>query len=118
MTSRADSRMRPMAAMRPPVTPTSPRYRGCPAPSTTQPSGRRKERRRRRPANSQGKEIRDGLLDVRPLHLATTMLLPPGVGGLDSHQVGSEQGRVGFEKLVCSPPVRLVGEPEKCDGGV
>ena len=37
MTSRADSRMRPMATIRPAITPTSPRYRGSPDPSTTQP---------------------------------------------------------------------------------
>ncbi len=37
ITSRADSRMRPMVAMRPPDTPTSARYRGSPDPSTTQP---------------------------------------------------------------------------------
>src|SRR6266540_3963840 len=37
MTSRADSRMRPMVAMRPSLTPTSARYRGSPEPSTTQP---------------------------------------------------------------------------------
>src|SRR4029450_441328 len=36
-TSLADSRMRPMAAILPPLTPTSARYRGRPDPSTTQP---------------------------------------------------------------------------------
>ena len=37
ITSRADSRMRPIAAIRPPTTPTSPRYRGMPDPSITTP---------------------------------------------------------------------------------
>src|SRR6266542_3032558 len=83
-----------------------------------QSSGRGKEHRRRGPADSQGKEIRNGLLDVRLLHLVTAELLPPGIGGLHGHQVGSEQGRVGFEQLVSSGSVRLVREPEICDRGV
>lgn len=38
ITSRAASRMRPIAATRPPMTPTSARYLGSPDPSTTTPS--------------------------------------------------------------------------------
>jgi hypothetical protein len=71
-----------------------------------------------RKLDAEAKEIHERLVQVGSLHVADPNLLPPGVDGLDRHQVRRQQWRLLLDQSGGQTRTRLIREPLHGDGRV